>query len=207
MGGDTRTGITSEVAETLRRILLASGTLTHAFGQSLADPEFAGLSSNADIAVLTSLHLSGPQRPRDLIDGAGLTTGGLSNLFDRLEQQQLIVRTYGRTDGDRRSALISLTANGTDLVDAIADAIRDTLTEQSALLQHLRDLIDSISDPTAPSPAPEPAPRPLEPPALARKVIRPPSAPRRVRPPAMVPTQRFPRRSLSSDITRRSASA
>ncbi len=162
MGGDTRTGITSEVAETLRRILLASGTLTHAFGQSLADPEFAGLSSNADIAVLTSLHLSGPQRPRDLIDGAGLTTGGLSNLFDRLEQQQLIVRTYGRTDGDRRSALISLTANGTDLVDAIADAIRDTLTEQSALLQHLRDLIDSISDPTAPSPAPEPAPRPLE---------------------------------------------
>jgi DNA-binding MarR family transcriptional regulator len=155
-------GLTSAVAEAVRQVLLESGALTHAFGQALADPSFSGLSSNRDIAVLTSLHLGGPRRPRDLRSRTGLTDGGLSNLFDRLEHQQLITRTYGDTDGDRRSALVSLTPRGASLVEAIADAIRRTLTEQSALLEQTRDLIDSISEPPASAATYDAALTPLE---------------------------------------------
>jgi DNA-binding MarR family transcriptional regulator len=162
MGDDSYRGNTSHATEVVRQIVLASGALTHAFGRALADPTFSGLSSNSDIAVLTSLHVAGPQRPRDLRHRTGLTAGGLSNLFDRLEHEGLITRTYGSADGDRRSALVSLTTRGTHLVGAIADAIRRTLTEQSALLQHTRDLIDSMSDPVGPSRTPDPAPTPLE---------------------------------------------
>ena len=113
--------MTSDVMETLRQIIIASGELTHQFGRVLADPNFAGLTSNADFLVLTSLRLSGPQRPRALREQTGLTGGGLSNLFDRLEAQHLINRTYGESDGDRRSALVALSARGDDLVDAISD--------------------------------------------------------------------------------------
>ena len=161
MSDGPATGTTSAVTETVRQVLLASGELTHAFGRALADPRFSELSSNSDIAVLTSLHLAGPQRPRELRTRTGLTDGGLSNLFDRLEHQQLITRTYGDADGDRRSALVALTTRGADLVEAIADAIRRTLTEQSALLEHTRDLIDSVSEQPTTEPA-ETAPTPLE---------------------------------------------
>lgn len=159
MSDGTDGGLTPAVADVVRRVLLASGALTYEFGRALADPRFSGLSSNSEIAVLTSLHLAGPQRPRDLRGRAGLTDGGLSNLFDRLEQQLLITRTYGDVDGDRRSALVSLTAEGTRLVEAIAAAIRHTLVEQAALLQHARELIDSISGTPA---TPEAASTPLE---------------------------------------------
>jgi hypothetical protein len=59
-------GRSGAVREVLRQILLAAGALTHAFGDALAAPRFAGLSSNTDIVVLTSLYHSGPQRPLDL---------------------------------------------------------------------------------------------------------------------------------------------
>lgn len=162
MNDGPATGTTSAVTETVRQVLLASGELTHAFGRALADPRFSGLASNSDFAVLTSLHLAGPQRPRDLRLPTGLTGGGLSNLFDRLEHQQLVTRTYGDADGDRRSALVALTTRGTDLVETIADAIRRTLTEQSALLERTRDLIDSVSELPAATPTAEAAPTALE---------------------------------------------
>lgn len=162
MDDQLRAGITPDTAEAVRRILLALGALTHQFGRALARPETSGLSSNADVAVLTTLRLAGPQRPRELRHRTGLTTGGLSNLFDRLEQQQLMTRTYGGTDGDRRSALVALTARGEHVADAIADAIRRTIADQSALLRRTRELIDAISDPRASGRATEPARTPLE---------------------------------------------
>ena len=147
----------------MRQILLASGTLTHALGRAIAAPRFAGLSSNTDIVVLTSLYLSGPQRPRDLGEQTNVTAGGLANLFERLESRRLITRIYGAIDGDRRGAEVSLTAHGRRLVEAIAEATRQTITEQATLLQHIGDLIDSISvRPAAPTHAPESVRRSLE---------------------------------------------
>lgn len=68
--------ITPAVAEALRQILPASGLLTHEFSRALADPRFSGLSFNSDIAVLSSPHLAGPQRPREQRRRTGLTDGG-----------------------------------------------------------------------------------------------------------------------------------
>ena len=130
---------------------------------AIAAPRFAGLSSNTDIVVLTSLYLSGPQRPRDLGEQTNVTAGGLANLFERLESRRLITRIYGAIDGDRRGAEVSLTADGRRLVEAIAEATRQTITEQATLLQHIGDLIDSISvRPAAPTHAPESVRRSLE---------------------------------------------
>ena len=155
MGAGEPGGMTSGVMETLRQIIIASGALTHQFGRVLDAPIFAGLTSNADFLVLTSLRLSGPQRPRALRERTGLTGGGLSNLFDRLEAQHLISRTYsGR--GDRRSALVALSAHGDDVVDAISDAIRQTIVAQSALVQRTCDLIAAVAGPPAPSTEPPP---------------------------------------------------
>ena len=104
--------------------------------------------------------ISGPQRPRQLRSQTGLTAGGLSNLFDRLEARQLITRTFGEDVDDRRGAVVGLTPPAEALVDAISDVIRRTNVEQSALVQHTRDLIDAIADPSIPQP--EPPRTPLE---------------------------------------------
>lgn len=82
----------------------------------------------------------------------GLTAGGLSNLFDRLEAQQLITRIFGGGIDDRRAAVDGLTPRAENLVDAISDVIRRTNVEHSALVQHTRDLIDAIADPSIPQP-------------------------------------------------------
>jgi len=151
-------GMTSDVMETLRQVIVASGELTHQFGRVLTDPDFAGLVSNADFLVLTTLRLSGPQRPQALREQTGLTGGGLSNLFDRLETQQLIHRTYGESDGDRRSALVALSPRGDELVDALSDSIRRTIVAQSALVQRTCALIDAVVGPPGPPTGPPPTP-------------------------------------------------
>ena len=56
--------ITPEAIETLQQIMVASGSITNAFGRALADPILAGPSSNVEFVVLPSLRISGPQRPR-----------------------------------------------------------------------------------------------------------------------------------------------
>ena len=160
MDGGEPVGMASNVMGTVRQVIVASGELTHQFGRVLTDPDFAGLVSNADFLVLTTLRLSGPQRPRALREQTGLTGGGLSNLFDRLEAQQLIHRTYGESDGDRRSALVALSPRGDELVDALADSIRRTIVAQSALVQRTCALIDAVVGP--PDPPTGPPPTPLE---------------------------------------------
>ena len=150
------------VREALRQILLASGALTHVLGAMLSGPQFAGLSSNIDIAVLTSLAKSGPQRPGELHEQCSITVGGLTNLFDRLEQQDLITRVYGTVEGDRHGAMVSLTTRGHHVVEALADATTRTIAEQADLLRQIHELIDSISE-QPPTAAPlESARSPLE---------------------------------------------
>lgn len=139
-----------DTLEIVRQVVLLSGELTHEIGAALSAPGLEGVSANTDISLLTTLYLADPQRPRELVEPTGLTRGGLSNLFDRLEGHELITRSYGRVDGDRRSALVSLTPQGRALVDAISDAVRTVLVEQAPLLQRICDLIDSVVEPPDP---------------------------------------------------------
>jgi DNA-binding MarR family transcriptional regulator len=80
------------------------------------------LSSNAEVLILITLQLDGPTRPRTLAAAAGLSTGGMTNLLDRLVRAGL-VRRGGPVDGDRRGVLVELTPDGVALVGRTARAV------------------------------------------------------------------------------------
>ena len=73
--------------------------------------------------VLATLRRSGAPfrlRPTDLTSTMMLTSSGTTKRLDRLEQSGLIARAPD--PGDRRGTLISLTAEGRRLVDAVSEA-------------------------------------------------------------------------------------
>jgi DNA-binding MarR family transcriptional regulator len=103
------------------------------------------LSSNAAIGVLAHLVGEGPSRPRDFLDATRLTSGGLSNLLERLESAGLVTRSYGIEPGDRRSATVAITAAGVEAVNAIDDIVSRTLESQEPALVELVDALDSFA--------------------------------------------------------------
>jgi DNA-binding MarR family transcriptional regulator len=73
--------------------------------------------------VLATLRRTGPpyrMRPTELTSASMLTSSGTTKRLDRLEQAGLIARAPD--PDDRRGTLISLTAAGRELIDALTDA-------------------------------------------------------------------------------------
>jgi DNA-binding MarR family transcriptional regulator len=73
--------------------------------------------------VLATLRRSGPPyrlRPTDFAGALMLTSSGTTKRLDRLEQAGLITR--GPDPEDRRGTLITLTAAGRKLIDAVTEA-------------------------------------------------------------------------------------
>lgn len=81
----------------------------------------AGLSGNADIAVLGRLQ-AGPLRPRDLVGMTGLSNAGATSLLDRLEARGLVTRGCGSPD-DGRAVVVELTSTGRGLTRAVFSAM------------------------------------------------------------------------------------
>jgi DNA-binding MarR family transcriptional regulator len=127
-----------------RRALLIANRIGVQGTRAIVEAGLGELSSNAPIAVLAHLADHGPSRPRDLRLATGLTRGGLSNLFDRLESAGLILRTYGTVPGDRRGATAELTAAGASAVATINDAVARTLESLRSDVVEFEALIDSI---------------------------------------------------------------
>jgi DNA-binding MarR family transcriptional regulator len=74
--------------------------------------------------VLATLRRSGGSlRPTDLTNASMLTSSGTTKRLDKLEQAGLIARKPD--PGDRRGTLISLTAEGQRLIDALTPAHLD----------------------------------------------------------------------------------
>ena len=74
--------------------------------------------------VLATLRRSGGTlRPTDLTNASMLTSSGTTKRLDKLEQAGLIAREPD--PGDRRGTLISLTAEGRRLIDALTPAHLD----------------------------------------------------------------------------------
>lgn len=95
-------------------------------------------SSNTELEAMTVLALDGAQRAGELAAKIGLTAGGTTNLLDRLEAAGLIRRSRP-TEGDRRSVVIELTPDGSDLVDRTAETYLLTFSLASRLVDHWRD--------------------------------------------------------------------
>lgn len=115
-----------------------------------------GLSHKGDLDVLTALRRIGSpyeQTPSRLARGVQLTTGGMTNRLDRLEQAGFVSRRPDPTD--RRGVLVGLTEEGKSVVDK---AFEEALAEQERILQAvparertvlagaLQDLLVSLGD-------------------------------------------------------------
>jgi DNA-binding MarR family transcriptional regulator len=96
-------------------------------------------SSNAEVFILISLELDGPTRPNSLASAAGLSTGGMTNLLDRLEAAGLVERA-GAVIDDRRGVLIALTADGEAVVERTARAVSSAFSLARSLIDQWREM-------------------------------------------------------------------
>jgi DNA-binding MarR family transcriptional regulator len=101
----------------------------------------ADVVDNQSIMVLIALDLEGPQRPGDLRDRTGLSSGGVTKVVDRLQDKGLVSRTYGAIPEDLRGVLIELTNTGRRFVQAITQALADHIPESTALERELDRLL------------------------------------------------------------------
>lgn len=119
-------------------------TVSQAMHAAAGEPDLAG---NAPTLVLSSIDLSGPRRPSDLVKLTGLSTGGLSKLLDRMEELGAIRRERGAVSGDRRGVLVSLTDRGAELVRVLAAELEERLPATRALVEEIADV---LPEPEAP---------------------------------------------------------
>jgi DNA-binding MarR family transcriptional regulator len=83
--------------------------------------------TRADYGVLSVLRFAGAPyelRPTDLRARLMLTSGGVSNVLNRLDKAGLIQRVWGDADG--RSSWVQLTGTGLQTADAIVNAWAET---------------------------------------------------------------------------------
>ena len=87
--------------ERAEEMLIIFGRLGRAVHDAITDRVGSDLAGNPDVFVICSLHLRGPLRPSDIVDGIGMTSGGVTKLIDRLEQNGYIRREFGAVASDR----------------------------------------------------------------------------------------------------------
>lgn len=137
--------------EVVSRLLRAANIIQEKLDGALRDTV---LSHKGDLDTLAALRRSGrPLTPSVLATMTRLTSGGMTNRLDRLEQAGLVERNPDAHD--RRSVTISLTADGASAVDAaFAASVQQqgelisglTAGDQAALARQLRKLLVSLGD-------------------------------------------------------------
>jgi len=137
------TALLDEATTHAAEILIGVLEMTNLFNDAIADAGADAIRSNADVIVMKTIRLDGPQRPRDLIESTSLTSGGLTNLIDRLCDAGLVRRR--RIDvGDRRAVLIELTPDGDDMLDRLARAVGTALRLAVPLLERWHELFTEM---------------------------------------------------------------
>jgi DNA-binding MarR family transcriptional regulator len=136
--------------EVTARISRLNGLLQHAWSASVADFD---LGSGALQVLLALRRIGAPFEltPTDLCRDAFLSSGGMTQLLDRLEPRGLVERTRHPTD--RRGLLVRLTPDGRTLADeALARRLASAQSavaglrseEHTALVALLQTLLSSF---------------------------------------------------------------
>jgi DNA-binding MarR family transcriptional regulator len=130
-------------AVAVQRVQLSIARLGRRITAAATSAGAAGVTENHDVQVLLTLLLEGPCNPSRLSSVAGVTSGGMTALLDRLSRRGLVRRRCdpsadGRTlqviatEKGRRAAVVLATATS-DVLDARPPEVDDLLR-----LLHLR---------------------------------------------------------------------
>ncbi|WP_458121252.1 MarR family winged helix-turn-helix transcriptional regulator [Paenibacillus sp. Z6-24] len=95
-------------------------------------------SNTTEIFILHFLLNNGSQYGTDIVKATGLTTSAVTQICDKLEQEELIERT--RSDQDRRYVSISITRKGGRALDKIFS------TMAGKLVENIRELSEEDAD-------------------------------------------------------------
>lgn len=125
-----------------QRLFLNLARFGASLSSALADEVGQEYSSNVAIIVLFHLDREGPTRPGTLQEVVGYTSGGLSRLLERLEEQGVIERTFGALTTDRRAVLVGLTPKGRSLARRAADVLSSHLAQLQVHVKEMADLLD-----------------------------------------------------------------
>ena len=80
------------------------------------------------------LHRDGPQRPTQIAELTGLTSGGATKLITRLENAGLVVREGGTIPADGRAVVVSLTRLGRQKAEEVI----------AVVAPHVEAMIDTL---------------------------------------------------------------
>jgi DNA-binding MarR family transcriptional regulator len=132
------TGNHRQVEELLLKLAEFGQFVSAALVRAAGDGETV---DNLPIMVLALLDLEGPQRPGDLQERTGLSSGGVTKAVDRLVRRGLVSRDYGAIPDDHRGVLISLTDAGRRHVQAMTRALAKELPRSTDLVRELDRLL------------------------------------------------------------------
>jgi DNA-binding MarR family transcriptional regulator len=93
-----------------------------------------------EVVVITSIDLLGPQRPSDVIELTGMSSGGVTKVLDHLESSGLIIGEYGTVKGDRRGTRLVLTPEGRLVAGELVAGLEDRMDALSRAIGELRAL-------------------------------------------------------------------
>ncbi|MCW2921447.1 MAG: MarR family transcriptional regulator [Thermoleophilia bacterium] len=138
----------SDIVDALRRLLDAYDRLGVSRRQSL------GLNPNEESALL--LIGRGVTAPSEISRLIGMTTAGITNMFDRLEAEGLVRREPHETD--RRRVLLTLTKRGfrsqlelesvhVEVASAVVAAGKGTLASVQSFLDDAAVIVEASSTP------------------------------------------------------------
>lgn len=127
-----------EVAELLLKTAELGQVITRALAEAVEDES---LVTNTHIAVLSRLELYGPQRPSDIMETTGLTSGGVTKLIDRLEAAGWVERLDEAVPGDGRGVMVSITDEGRRRLEAMVGVLAERLGETGELIDQIRRLL------------------------------------------------------------------
>ncbi len=131
-------GKNREVAQLLLKVAEFGQVVSAALAEVAEDE---GLVSNTNIAVLCRLELEGPQRPSDIMETTGLTSGGVTKLIDRLETADWLERLDDPVPGDGRGVMVSITDNGRGRLEAMVAVLAAKLGETRLLVDEITRLL------------------------------------------------------------------
>lgn len=114
------------------------GRMGTALGDAIAGEVGRDLAANGPVIALLALEDQGALRPGQLQEITGLSSGGVSKLLDRLQDDGLITRDYGVLEDDRRGSIVKLTAKGRRTSRKIAGAVVGVHADMRVMLKEMQ---------------------------------------------------------------------